>query len=135
MKRMTYALVLFVGVALGVAATLWVMGPSHRSTPTIAEKPLDPRSTGLPKPWLAFGYFGQALFTGRMLAQWIATERRRRSVVPVLFWWLSLFGGAILLIYFVRRGDPVGVLGQVGGLVVYLRNLVLLAKHPPAEST
>jgi len=58
-----------------------------------------------------------------MLVQWIATEKNRQSVVPVLFWWFSLFGGLILLIYFLRRGDPVGVVGQLFGSVVYAANL------------
>ena len=84
--------------------------------------------------WLAFGYAGQALFTGRMLVQWIATEKRKQSVVPTLFWWLSLFGGLVLLIYFVRRGDPVGILGQVFGTVVYGRNLILIQNARKAAS-
>jgi lipid-A-disaccharide synthase-like uncharacterized protein len=63
-----------------------------------------------------------------MLVQWIATEKRRQSVVPALFWWFSLFGGLVLLIYFLRRGDPVGALGQLFGFVVYARNLMLISR-------
>ena len=75
---------------------------------------------------LIFGFAGQALFTARFLVQWIASERARRSVMPQSFWWLSLGGGAMLLAYAVARRDPVFVLGQGMGLVVYLRNLAMI---------
>ncbi len=65
----------------------------------------------------------------RMLVQWIASERARSSVVPTSFWWLSLIGGMMLLTYFLRRGDPVGVAGQLFGVVVYGRNLVLILRR------
>ncbi len=76
--------------------------------------------------WIALGLFGQLLFTSRFLLQWIASERARRSVVPLAFWWLSLGGGAALLAYALWRRDPVFILGQGVGLVVYLRNLALI---------
>jgi lipid-A-disaccharide synthase-like uncharacterized protein len=79
----------------------------------------------VPAGWLVLGFFGQALFTCRFLVQWIASERRRRSVVPTLFWWLSLGGGLCLATYAALRRDPVIFLGQAAGLGVYLRNLVL----------
>ena len=82
----------------------------------------------IPRTWLAIGFLGQALFTSRFLVQWIASERRRASVIPVAFWWFSLGGGALLLVYALHRRDPVFVLGQVTGLVVYLRNLILIRK-------
>ncbi len=78
--------------------------------------------------WVLLGLAGQAAFMLRMLVQWIATERERRSVVPTIFWWLSLGGGAILLIYFLWRKDIVGVLGQTTGVVVYARNLWYIHK-------
>lgn len=78
--------------------------------------------------WLAVGFLGQAMFSGRFLVQWIASERKRRSVVPTAFWWLSIAGGAALLAYAVHRGDPVFILGQAAGLVVYVRNLVLIRR-------
>ena len=118
-----YVLIFLVGLACGLACIPLVAGAGAH-----AASGLDPRHASLPWTWLAFGYAGQALFTGRMLVQWIATEKRRQSVVPVLFWWLSLFGGLILLIYFLRRGDPVGVLGQLFGFVVYARNLMLISR-------
>lgn len=76
--------------------------------------------------WVLVGLGGQALFTARFLAQWVASERARRSVVPVAFWWLSIAGGAVLLAYAVHRGDPVFILGQSMGLVIYVRNLWLI---------
>lgn len=80
----------------------------------------------IPRGWLALGFLGQAMFSGRFLVQWIASERKKASVIPLAFWWLSLAGGATLLAYAIRRGDPVFILGQAAGLVIYGRNLVLL---------
>ena len=69
------------------------------------------------------GFLGQALFAGRMLVQWLVSERQRRSVVPTVFWWMSLGGASMLLVYFVWRRDIVGVVGQTTGWIIYLRNL------------
>jgi lipid-A-disaccharide synthase-like uncharacterized protein len=80
------------------------------------------------KLWLIIGFTGQALFTARFLVQWIASERKRDSVVPVAFWWLSLLGGVTLLAYASYRQDPVIIVGQGMGLVVYARNLMLVGK-------
>jgi lipid-A-disaccharide synthase-like uncharacterized protein len=79
--------------------------------------------------WVVFGLLGQVLFTGRMLVQWLVSERRKRSVVPVSFWWMSLGGASMLVIYFVWRQDIVGVLGQSTGWVIYVRNLWLIYRH------
>ena len=76
--------------------------------------------------WIGIGFAGQLLFTSRFLVQWIASERRRESVVPVAFWWFSLGGGVTLLGYAVWRQDPVFILGQAMGLVIYARNLALI---------
>ena len=73
--------------------------------------------------WLAVGLAGQALFTARFLLQWLASERARRSVVPVSFWYCSLGGGLILLFYALYKRDPVFVLGQIAGVFIYARNL------------
>jgi lipid-A-disaccharide synthase-like uncharacterized protein len=75
---------------------------------------------------LAFGFAGQALFSARFLIQWIASERQRKSVVPVLFWYFSLAGGLTLFLYAIYREDPVFMLGQGFGLIVYIRNLWLI---------
>jgi lipid-A-disaccharide synthase-like uncharacterized protein len=80
----------------------------------------------IPTAWLAVGFVGQILFSGRFFVQWIASERKKASVVPVAFWWLSLAGGATLLAYAIHRRDPVFVVGQAFGLLVYGRNLALL---------
>lgn len=76
--------------------------------------------------WVSIGLLGQLLFTGRMLVQWIASEKEKRSVVPAMFWWLSLGGSIMLLAYFLWRWDPVGLLGQAFGFIVYIRNLALI---------
>jgi lipid-A-disaccharide synthase-like uncharacterized protein len=76
--------------------------------------------------WVLIGLLGQALFMGRFLVQWIASERARRSVVPLAFWYFSIGGGMVLLSYALYRRDPVFVLGQAMGLGIYLRNLWLI---------
>jgi lipid-A-disaccharide synthase-like uncharacterized protein len=89
---------------------------------------VDAFDAGLPWYWLVFGFSAQALFAARFLVQWIASERTKRSVVPTSFWVLSLAGGITLLVYFLRRGDPVGVVGQMLGVLIYARNLFLIAR-------
>ena len=79
--------------------------------------------------WIGVGFLGQAFFTSRFLVQWIISERRRESVIPIAFWWLSLLGGGTLLAYAIWRKDPVFILGQGTGLVVYIRNLILIRRH------
>lgn len=76
--------------------------------------------------WVVIGLFGQLLFTGRFLVQWLASERARRSVIPVAFWWFSIGGGLILLAYALYRKDPVFILGQSLGVFIYIRNLWLI---------
>jgi len=75
---------------------------------------------------LALGFLGQACFSLRFLVQWIASERRKESVVPIYFWYFSLGGGLMLLIYATLRQDPVFIVGQAAGLFVYGRNLYLI---------
>jgi lipid-A-disaccharide synthase-like uncharacterized protein len=84
--------------------------------------------------WLAIGFMGQALFTARFALQWVASERRGSSVVPVAFWWLSLLGGTALLCYAISRRDAVIVTGQGMGLFVYARNLILVGKAKRAQT-
>lgn len=78
--------------------------------------------------WLGVGLLGQAFFSARFLVQWIATERRRQSVVPREFWYLSVAGGLMLLLYAIHRLDPVFIVGQAAGLLVYGRNLYFLRR-------
>jgi lipid-A-disaccharide synthase-like uncharacterized protein len=73
--------------------------------------------------WLAIGFVGQAFFFSRFLVQWIASEKAGRSVIPMAFWYLSLFGGLTLFAYALHLGDPVFILGQSCGAAIYLRNL------------
>lgn len=76
--------------------------------------------------WVMVGLTGQLLFTARFLVQWLASERERRSVIPIAFWYFSLAGGMVLFSYAVWRRDPVFILGQSMGLVIYARNLWLI---------
>jgi lipid-A-disaccharide synthase-like uncharacterized protein len=78
--------------------------------------------------WVVFGLIGQLMFTGRFLVQWIASERVRKSVIPITFWYFSIAGGLILLSYAIHRGDPVFILGQSLGVFIYSRNLWLIHK-------
>lgn len=78
--------------------------------------------------WVSLGMLGQLVFTGRMLVQWLASERSKRSVIPVAFWWMSLVGAVMLVVYFIWRRDIVGVVGQGTGLFIYARNLVLIRR-------
>ena len=82
--------------------------------------------SGVELAWVLIGLFGQLLFTGRFLVQWIASERAKRSVVPILFWYFSIGGGLILLAYALYRRDPVFILGQSMGVFIYARNLWLI---------
>ncbi len=79
--------------------------------------------------WIVIGLAGQIAFFGRMLVQWVVSEKARESVVPTMFWWLSLGGSLCLFAYFVWRVDFVGVLGQSTGVVIYFRNLRLIHKQ------
>ena len=79
--------------------------------------------------WLIVGFGGQLLFTLRFLVQWIQSERKHRSVVPLAFWYLSLAGGMTLFAYAVYRQDPVFMLGQATGVFIYSRNLQLIRRE------
>jgi lipid-A-disaccharide synthase-like uncharacterized protein len=79
--------------------------------------------------WIGVGFLGQALFTARFLVQWVQSERRRRSVTPIAFWYFSLAGGIVLLAYAIYRRDPVFIVGQLTGVFIYLRNLQLIARE------
>jgi lipid-A-disaccharide synthase-like uncharacterized protein len=86
--------------------------------------------------WLLLGLLAQVTFFSRWIIQWVASEVRRESVMPVLFWWCSLLGATMLLVYFVGRREPIGVLGQAIGWTVYSRNLYLIRvkrRRPPAD--
>jgi lipid-A-disaccharide synthase-like uncharacterized protein len=79
--------------------------------------------------WLAVGFTGQALFSMRFIVQWWCSERNKRSVIPLAFWYFSLAGGVTLLAYAIYRQDPVFIAGQAGGLLVYSRNLYFIHRE------
>ena len=83
--------------------------------------------------WLGIGFFGQALFFGRWVVQWIASEKKAESQVPISFWYMSLIGGLITLAYAIYRQDPVFIAGQGVGSVVYVRNLMLIHRANAAK--
>jgi lipid-A-disaccharide synthase-like uncharacterized protein len=87
--------------------------------------------------WAAFGLVAQLAFTARFIVQWIASERKGKSIIPLAFWYFSLFGSTGLLIYAIVRADPIFILGQSLGSIIYLRNLTLIYRErrrvPPME--
>lgn len=80
--------------------------------------------------WVILGFVAQAFFTMRFVVQWIASERARQSVIPVAFWFFSIGGGILLLVYALYRKDPVFIAGQAFGLFVYARNLYFVLTNP-----
>ena len=83
--------------------------------------------------WVAFGLAGQLLFGSRFIVQWIASERKKVSYIPIVFWYLSLSGGIITLIYAIHIRDTVFTIAQGAGLIVYLRNLMLIYRRKNAQ--
>ena len=86
------------------------------------------------KIWLGIGFFAQLLFSARFLVQWLASERAGKSIVPLLFWYLSIAGSALLLAYAIHRKDPVFILGQSVGIFIYSRNLYLIRREKRAAA-
>ena len=76
--------------------------------------------------FLIIGFAGQGLFASRFIFQWIYSEKKGESLIPVIFWYLSIFGGIGLLVYAVSRKDPVIIIGQIFGILIYTRNLILI---------
>ena len=76
--------------------------------------------------WMIFGLIGQFLFSIRFVIQWICSEKKKESYIPTGFWYFSIGGALILLVYAIQRKDPVFIIGQLVGLIVYIRNLVLI---------
>jgi lipid-A-disaccharide synthase-like uncharacterized protein len=79
--------------------------------------------------WLGIGFFGQALFFMRFLVQWVASEIKKRSIIPIAFWYFSFFGGLTLLAYAIYRRDPVFIIGQSTGSIIYIRNMQLVYRE------
>ena len=87
--------------------------------------------------WLCIGFGGQALFSARFLVQWLKSEKQRKSVIPVEFWYFSMGGGLTLLAYAIHKHDPVFILGQLFGIFIYARNLFFIhteKRQEPASS-
>ncbi len=87
--------------------------------------------------WLAFGVIAQLLFTARFIVQWLASEKAGRSVVPMAFWFFSIAGGMMTLVYGIVRREPIIIMGQALAIFIYLRNLVLIfrPKRKPEAGT
>jgi lipid-A-disaccharide synthase-like uncharacterized protein len=79
--------------------------------------------------WLIIGFTGQVFFSARFLIQWLHSERHKRSLIPLAFWYFSVLGSLTLLTYAIYRKDPVFIVGQSAGLLIYTRNLQLLAQE------
>ncbi|WAK01666.1 lipid-A-disaccharide synthase N-terminal domain-containing protein [Methylobacter sp. YRD-M1] len=80
--------------------------------------------------WLVIGFLGQGLFSARFIVQWLKSEREKKSVFPIAFWYFSIAGGITLFAYAVHRQDPVFIVGQLTGLFIYLRNLYFVIYEP-----
>ena len=85
--------------------------------------------------WVILGFVGQSMFGSRFFVQWIISEKRGESVIPEIFWYLSMGGSAILLTYAIYRRDPVFIMGQCSGLFVYIRNVMLIYKKKRVLAT
>ncbi len=85
------------------------------------------------KIWVVIGMIGQSVFFMRFVVQWIVSEKKRESVIPVQFWYLSIIGSLIVLAYAIYRKDPVFILGQSVGFVVYVRNLILIYRKKSVQ--
>ena len=85
--------------------------------------------------WVILGFIGQSMFGSRFFVQWIISEKRGESVIPEIFWYLSMGGSAILLTYAIYRRDPVFIMGQCSGLFVYIRNVMLIYKKKRVLAT
>ena len=79
--------------------------------------------------WLAFGLIAQLFFTARFLVQWISSERAGKSVVPMAFWFFSMGGGLMTLVYGIVKREPVIIVGQALATIIYIRNIMLIVKN------
>lgn len=84
--------------------------------------------------WLAFGIIAQLLFTARFIVQWLASEKAGRSVIPMAFWFLSMAGGTMTLVYGLVRREPIIIMGQALAVGIYIRNIMLIVKERRSRS-
>jgi len=82
--------------------------------------------------WLIIGFVGQALFGARFIIQWIVSEKKRESTIPLAFWYCSIGGAMVLLTYAIHKQDPVFIVGQSMGSIIYIRNLILIDRKKKA---
>ncbi|RCK78557.1 MAG: Lipid-A-disaccharide synthase [Candidatus Ozemobacter sibiricus] len=85
--------------------------------------------------WIIFGFVGQIMFFMRFLVQWIESERQKKSVIPISFWYFSLLGTLMLALYALHRNDPVFLVGQSMGFFIYVRNLMLIRKEQKCDAS
>lgn len=85
--------------------------------------------------WLAFGLIAQLFFTARFLVQWISSERAGKSVIPMAFWFFSIGGGLMTLIYGIAKREPIIILGQGLATIIYIRNIMLIVKNHRQSQT
>ena len=85
--------------------------------------------------WLVIGFLGQGLFASRFWVQWVASERQRKSIIPIAFWYFSIAGGITLFAYALYREDPVFIVGQASGLLIYSRNLYFIMRERRKRSS
>ncbi len=85
------------------------------------------------KIWMGIGFLGQFFFFCRFLIQWIASEKKKESVIPIAFWYFSIMGALVLFSYALYRRDPVFITGQMLGVMIYARNLWLIHQHKKAN--
>ena len=83
--------------------------------------------------WVILGFVAQAFFTMRFVVQWIASERARKSVIPVAFWFFSIGGGLLTLIYGIVKREPIIIIGQALSTIIYVRNIMLIVKNHRAS--
>ena len=82
--------------------------------------------------WLIIGFVGQALFGARFIIQWVVSEKKRESTIPLTFWYCSIGGAVVLLAYAIHKQDPVFIVGQSMGSIIYIRNLILIDRKKKA---
>lgn len=84
--------------------------------------------------WTLFGFGAQFIFLMRFAVQWFHSEKQKKSVIPMSFWYLSIVGAILILIYAIKRGDPVFIVGQFFALTIYIRNIILRRKKASTTS-
>ena len=85
--------------------------------------------------WMIIGFVGQGFFSARFIIQWIMSEIKKQSIIPLGFWYFSLLGGATLFAYALYKEDPVFIVGQGAGLLIYSRNLYLIRKRSRSDKS